>query len=150
MTRVLCVCLGNICRSPMAHGILQHQVAQRGLGERVQVDSAGTAAYHTGERPDPRTRDVLARNGIPLDTTARQVRDSDFADFDWVLAMDDANHRDLLRRCPERYRDRVRMVLEPVGGGEVADPYYGGGDGFERNFEQLTAAMEQWLDRIVA
>ncbi len=148
MTRVLFVCLGNICRSPMAHGIFAHEVAQRGLGDRFEVDSAGTAAYHAGEDPDPRSMAVLRTHGIGLRHASRQVTDADFARFDLLLAMDRSNEKNLLARCPAPLRDRVRMMLEPVGGGEVGDPYYGGADGFERNFRELTEASRAWIERL--
>ena len=148
MTRVLFVCLGNICRSPMAHGIFAEAVARRGLTDRFAVDSAGTASYHQGERPDPRTMDVLATHGIALDTTSRQVTRDDFDDFDLFLAMDRSNHRNLLAVCPAVHAHKVRMMLEPVGGGEVGDPYYGGAAGFEVNYRQLTEASERWLDEL--
>jgi protein-tyrosine-phosphatase len=149
MTRVLFVCLGNICRSPMAHGIFAHEVRRRGLQERFAVDSAGTAAYHAGEDPDPRTQAVLRRHGIALRHASRKVRDDDFERFDLILAMDRANHRDLLARCPAAHRPKVRMMLEPLGGGEVGDPYYGGPEGFDVNFRELTEASRAWLDELV-
>jgi protein-tyrosine phosphatase len=144
---VLFVCLGNICRSPMAHGLLDHLVEERGLAGRFVIDSAGTAAYHAGEAPDPRTLDVLARHGIGLSHRARRVRDDDFERFDWLLAMDRANRRDLLARCPEGLEGKVQLTLAPIGGGDVADPYYGGPDGFDHNFRQLRTALDAWLDR---
>jgi len=148
MTRVLFVCLGNICRSPMAHGIFQAAVAARGLADQFEVDSAGTAAYHTGEPPDPRTLAVLRDHDVPLATFARQVTDEDFEAFDLILAMDRSNHRNLLSRCPQRHQHKVRMMLEPTGGGEVGDPYYGGGEGFQVNYREITEASEAWLDQL--
>jgi len=149
-TRILVVCLGNICRSPMAEGIFLDRVRRRGWSDRVAIDSAGTAAYHAGEPPDPRTLAELGRHGIALDCRARQVQDDDFERFDWILAMDSSNFDRLRQRCPAERRDRVAMMLEPVGGGDVADPYYGGLDGFARNFQQLDRAVDAWLDRIQA
>ena len=146
-TAVLFVCLGNICRSPMAEGVLQHLVERRGIGDRYRVESAGTAAYHVGEPPDPRTLDVLRRNGIALRSYARQVRDSDFDEFDWILAMDQSNFRTLMRRCPDHRVGRVHKTLELMGGGDVSDPYYGGPDGFDTNYAELVEALEAWLDR---
>lgn len=147
MTRVLFVCLGNICRSPMAQGIFAHRAEQ--AGRDLLADSAGTAAYHLGQHPDRRTLAVLKRHGVFLDHRARQVQDRDFERFDWILAMDTANLQELARRCPEHRRDRLARVLEPVGGGDVADPYYGGTEGFEENFRQLNEAADAWLLRWV-
>lgn len=146
--RVLFVCLGNICRSPMAHGLFLHRVAERGLTGRLRADSAGTGAWHAGEPPDPRTLATLRRHGIDLAHRARQVVPEDFVRFDLLLAMDASNHRTLLDRAPPGSRDRVRTVLEPVGGGDVADPYYGGPEGFETNFAQLDRALAAWIDHL--
>ena len=147
MTSVLFVCLGNICRSPMAEGLLQHLVRTRGLGERYRVDSAGTAAYHEGEAPDRRTLAVLRKHGIGLHSRARQVRREDFDEYDWILAMDQSNYRNLMRVCPDHRTDRVHKTLDPVGGGDVQDPYYGGPSGFDDNFAELERALNAWLDR---
>lgn len=143
---VLFVCLGNICRSPMAHGVMLQRAAAR--GRALHVDSAGTISTHAGERPDPRTLDVLARHGVPLDHRSRRVRDDDFANFDLILAMDHSNRTDLLARCPAEHAHKVRLVLEPIGGGIVKDPYYGGPSGFDLAYEQLTRACDAWLDTL--
>jgi protein-tyrosine phosphatase len=137
---VLFVCLGNICRSPMADAIARHRYPQ------VTVDSAGTGAYHVGETADPRTLEVLRRHGIPYDGRARQVRASDFEDFDLILAMDASNRKNLLRIAPTAHAHKVRMVLEPLEvGREVSDPYYGGPKGFDIAFEELDEAIGHWL-----
>lgn len=145
---VLFVCLGNICRSPMAEGLFLHRIRQRGLAERFRVESAGTAAYHVGEPPDRRTLAVLRKHGIGLDSRARQVDAGDFDRFDYVLAMDASNLRNLRSVCPDDRRDRLHLCLEPVGGGDVPDPYYGGPSGFDDNFEMLSRALDGWLDRM--
>jgi protein-tyrosine-phosphatase len=147
--RVLFVCLGNICRSPMAQGLFAHLAEQRGLAHRFEVDSAGTAAYHQGEPPDARTVAVLRGRGVALDHRARQVQADDFEAFDWVIAMDAANLRALRGRCPEPLRGRLHLARDPIGGGDVDDPYYGGAEGFERNFEELTRALDAWIDRML-
>lgn len=146
---VLFVCLGNICRSPMAEGLFVHLVAQRGLGDRFHIESAGTAAYHVGESPDRRTLAVLRKNGISLDSRARQVRGDDFHEFDWILAMDDSNLANLRRVCPDHLTHKLHKTLEPIGGADVADPYYGGPSGFDDNFAELDRALGLWLDRMV-
>lgn len=147
-TGVLFVCLGNICRSPMAEGIFQHLVDQRGLTAAFRVESAGTAAYHIGKRAHPLTREVLAENGVDHRATARQVSPEDFDAFDVILAMDRQNLRDLERIAPANAKARLALVLEPVGGGEVPDPYDGDRDGYERNYDLLLPALEAWLDRL--
>ena len=137
---VLFVCLGNICRSPMADAIARHRYPH------LTVDSAGTGAYHVGEPADPRTLAVLRRHGIPYQGRARQVRRADFEDFELILAMDRSNQRDLLRIAPASRAHQVRLVLEPLGEGrEVGDPYYGGPGGFDRAFEELDEAIGRWL-----
>ena len=148
MKQVLFVCLGNICRSPMAHGIFADLVERAGLSDELLVDSAGTGAYHIGEPPDRRTLAVLSRHGIQLDHRARQVRDRDFERFDRILAMDTSNLETLRQSCPPSLRDRVHRVLDPVGGGDVGDHYYGGAAGFEQNYQQLSEACAAWLRQL--
>ena len=143
MTRVLFVCLGNICRSPMAEGVFLKLLEQRGLGDAFEVDSCGTAAYHQGERPDPRTLETLARHGMRLDSTARALRSQDAERFDWILTMDQSNYQDTRRRLGESAP--VYAVLE---GASVPDPYYGGRNGFEEVYQLLVPALEGWLDRM--
>ena len=130
-TRILMVCLGNICRSPTAEAAMREAAAQVGLD--VEVDSAGTAAYHLGEPADPRMIDAAADAGLELTSIARQVDDRDFGDFDLIVAMDEANRRDLLRRAPDDAA-RAKVVLlrdhTDAPGQGVPDPYYGGPDGF--------------------
>lgn len=152
MERVLFVCLGNICRSPLAEGVMRHLVAERGLEDRVEVDSAGTGAWHVGEAPDPRSVAVAASNGVSLDgQTARKVSPADFRDFTRVIAMDDANLRDLRRLEPPGSPAEVRMLrdFDPQGAGDVPDPYYGGDDGFDRVYEMVHRSCGALLDEIV-
>lgn len=144
--KVLMVCLGNICRSPMAHGVMDHRAAERGI--HVEVDSCGTGAWHAGELADPRTRAVLRRHGIPLDHRARQLRDRDFAEFDLLFAMDSDNLANMERRCPPEHRHKLHKLRGPTGGGDVPDPYYGGADGFDRVYDMVTEAVDAWLDRM--
>ncbi|QGZ35322.1 low molecular weight protein-tyrosine-phosphatase [Stappia indica] len=134
MTAILFVCLGNICRSPLAEGILRHRIRAAGLEHAVSVDSAGTAAWHTGKTPDPRSIAVAARNGIDLTgQRARQVTTADFKTFDIILAMDAANLAELRARAPAGSRAEVRRFL----GRDVPDPYYGGPEGFDHVFRML-------------
>ena len=133
--RVLFVCTGNICRSPTAEGVFQHLVNAENLHQYVQVDSAGTHGYHVGEQPDQRSVRAAAQRGYDLTSLrARQLAVSDFAEFDYLLAMDQ-DHRSILERgAPDEHRQKVSMFLDfsqKYGGHEVPDPYYGGGQGFE-------------------
>lgn len=145
---VLFVCLGNICRSPLAEGVFQHLVEEAGALARYRLDSAGTSAYHAGELADERMRGTARRNGIELTSRSRKVRDDDYEAFDLILAMDAENHRNLLARCPEAHRAKVRMMREwdPEGNGDVPDPYYGGARGFDQVFEIVMRSCRRLLD----
>lgn len=145
---VLFVCLGNICRSPMAEALFADLAERRGLAGRFRVDSAGTGAYHTGEPPHRRTVEVLGRHGIAPRSVARTVVPDDFERFDVILAMDRQNLRDLRRMAPPGAPARLHLALEPVGGGDVPDPYYGDMGDYVRTFELLHPALEAWLDRL--
>jgi protein-tyrosine phosphatase len=130
-TRILMVCLGNICRSPTAEAAMREAAEQAGLD--VEVDSAGTAAYHVGERADPRMVEAARAEGLALTSVARQVADRDFDDFDLIVAMDDSNRRDLLARSlDDAARARVVLLRDftDTPGEGVPDPYYGGPEGF--------------------
>jgi protein-tyrosine phosphatase len=134
MTRVLFVCMGNICRSPTAEAVVR-EFAQREAGIALEVDSAGTHGYHTGDAPDERSIAAARRRGFDLATLrARVVEAADFDRFDLVLAMDDAVLQRLRELAPRRHADRVRLFLEfapGLGRRDVPDPYYGGEAGFE-------------------
>jgi protein-tyrosine phosphatase len=155
--RLLFVCLGNICRSPTAEGVMRALVSREGLAEHIELDSAGTGAWHVGSPPDRRASQTARTRGIALEGTARQVRVQDFHDFDVLVAMDRENLRELRRQAPgEEERAKVRLLREfdpaSVSSGEldVPDPYYGAGDGFERVFELVYAACEGLLEQIRA
>jgi protein-tyrosine phosphatase len=144
-TRILFVCLGNICRSPTAHGVFEHLLSQDNGGMRVDVDSAGTGDWHVGKAPDPRTRAAAARRGYSLEhLRARTVVDEDFGRFDYILAMDDANLRELRRRCPAGFRGHLGLFLEFAANSrvrEVPDPYYTSGEqGFDEVLDLVEAA----------
>ena len=132
---ILFVCMGNICRSPTAHGVFRQQVAQAGLAERVRIESAGTHNYHPGRPPDERSQEHAAARGYDLsDLRARQIRASDFERHDLILAMDLDNLALVQERCPAQHRHKVRRFTEfcRVQATEVVpDPYYGGAQGFE-------------------
>ncbi len=152
--KVLFVCMGNICRSPLAHGLFEHRVEQAGLSERISIDSAGTHAYHVGNEPDPRSQQTALRHGIDLSSQrARQVTASDFLHFDYVLAMDRDNHAILSAQCPDEHRHKLKLFLEfapQLPEREVPDPYYGGDSGFEHVYQLIEAASEGLLTEITS
>ena len=154
MIKVLFVCTGNICRSPTAHGVFRALVERQGLAGQIAVDSAGTHAYHVGEPPDRRSTEAARRRGFGLDDLrARQVIKEDFATFDLILAMDRGHFGLLLGQCPPDRRDALALFLSfaPQGSGlDVPDPYYGGGDGFERVLDMIEAGSAGLLDHIRA
>lgn len=150
-TPVLFVCLGNICRSPLAEGVFAHLAAERGLADRFVVDSAGTAGYHVGERADPRSRDVAAAHGIRLEGSARQASVADVDRPGVVVAMDASNLRSLKGLASERSRAEIVLMrdfdsAEP--GADVPDPYYGGAGGFQEVYEILERSCGALLDEL--
>ncbi|MEE4659573.1 MAG: low molecular weight protein-tyrosine-phosphatase [Halieaceae bacterium] len=151
-TRVLFVCLGNICRSPTAHAVFADQVAAAGLQQWVEVDSAGTGAWHVGEAPDARATAAALRRGYDLSSLrARQVQPADFARFDYVLAMDADNLANLQALAPPDFQGHLGLFLDfhprpPVT--EVPDPYYGGEDGFDRVLDLIEGASQGLLHAI--
>ena len=147
--RLCFVCLGNICRSPLAEGVFLHLARDRGVLERFEVDSCGTGSWHIGERPDPRAQAVAHKHGVELPSFGRQIDADRDARHDLLLAMDRSNaHGVVAAGVPE---DRVRLMLsfdpESPPGAEVPDPYFGGGDGFDRVHAMLTRACGGLLDR---
>ena len=141
---VLFVCLGNICRSPTAHGVFDAMLRQRGLQGRVAVDSCGTGDWHVGDPPDQRaSAEALARGYDLSQLRARQVRPEDFERFDYILAMDEQNLQHLRGLCPPHYRGYLGLFLPFAEGAdveEVPDPYYGGSEGFSRVLDLVEAA----------
>ena len=153
-TSVLFVCLGNICRSPLAEGVFRQLVDEAGLSERFEIESAGTGAWHVGERPDARAEMVASQHGVQLLSTARQVTADDLHRFDWIIAMDRENLR-ALRRMADSSGSKAEIHLlrafDPAGGSdEVPDPYYGGASGFETVYEMVHRACEGLLKRLKA
>ncbi|WP_176218451.1 low molecular weight protein-tyrosine-phosphatase [Chromobacterium haemolyticum] len=148
---VLFVCMGNICRSPTAEGVMRAKLKSAGLEARMRVESAGTHDYHVGEAPDRRTCQAALRRGYDLsDLRARQVEALDFERFDWILAADRQNLALLNAQCPPSYRGKLHLLLEPLSGAvrEVPDPYYGGAGGFDAVLDLVEAACDAWLARI--
>jgi protein-tyrosine phosphatase len=155
--RILFVCMGNICRSPTAEGVMRRLVRDAGLEDSIEIDSAGTGGWHAGEPPDERATVAARRRGVRLEGAARQVRPADFDDFDLLIAMDRANLRELLVLAPdEEAAEKVRLLREfdPTSAGapdlDVPDPYYGGDRGFETVLDMIEAACRGLLDELRA
>jgi protein-tyrosine phosphatase len=150
--KVLFVCMGNICRSPTAEGVFRQHARRHAPALDIEIDSAGTHAYHVGEPPDPRTIEAATRRGIDLTgLRARQVHDDDFERFDLILAMDRLNHATLLDRSPPVHHERIRTLLEFAGETapiDVPDPYYGGAKGFDDVLDLVESAVEGLLAEI--
>lgn len=152
-TRILFVCLGNICRSPAADGILEQMVSRRGLDDAIEVDSAGTYSGHVGDLPDPRMRRAASARGYNLTHRARTIREYDFYDFDMIVVMDDNNYETVCRLAPERrYIDKVFRMREFTTAfpdwSYVPDPYYEGADGFELVLDMLENGCEQIIAHV--
>lgn len=149
--RVLFVCLGNICRSPTAEGVLRHKLHEAGLQARVEVDSAGTGDWHVGKAADLRTRQAAQQRGYDLSALrGRQVQAADFNAFDLILAMDTSNLRDLQQLRPDNATAELDLFLRryQLQLDEVPDPYYGGADGFEQVLDLIEQACEGLLCEI--
>lgn len=150
--RVLMVCMGNICRSPTAHGVLRHKLVEAELDQRVAVDSAGTHAYHVGSPPDARSQAHAQRRGYRFDDLrARAVADADFEHFDLILAMDWDNLALLEERCPPAQRHKLRRLTEFCQRHDsptVPDPYYGGDAGFEQVLDLVEDACDGLLQHL--
>jgi protein-tyrosine phosphatase len=148
--RVLFVCLGNICRSPTAEGVMRALVRDAGLQDRIELDSAGTGAWHIDEPPDARATAAARERGVELQGRARQVERDDFAEFDLIVAMDRSNLADLRRIAPdEAARAKVRLLrdFDPSTDGEldVPDPYHGGSRGFDDVLDLVRSACAALL-----
>lgn len=152
--RVLFVCMGNICRSPTAAGVFAKRLREAAPELAVDVDSAGTHAYHVGEAPDARARRAAERRGVDLGgQRARRVLVEDFERFDLILAMDQLNHAVLVDLCPPERRERIRLFLEfapQLGRSDVPDPYYGGGKGFEYVLDLVEEASTGLIEHLRA
>ncbi|MDY0250975.1 MAG: low molecular weight protein-tyrosine-phosphatase [Pseudomonas sp.] len=151
--QVLFVCLGNICRSPTAEGVFRQYLADSPLAHQVRVDSAGTADWHTGKAPDPRTCSAALKRGYDLSKLqARQVTEEDFHRFDLILAMDNSNLADLQAMRPANSHAEVDLLLQryQLARNEVPDPYYGGEQGFEEVLDLLEGASKGLLAELQA
>jgi protein-tyrosine phosphatase len=145
--RILFVCLGNICRSPTAEGVMRHLVREEGLEDAIEIDSAGTGGWHVGAPPDERATATAQKRGIVLEGAARKFSRRQFDEFDLILAMDKDNRRELMAMAPDdEARAKVRLLREfdPASDGstdlDVPDPYYGGDEGFEHVLDLVDAA----------
>lgn len=150
--KVLFVCMGNICRSPTAHGVFRHLVRQAGLEARIEIDSAGTHGYHVGEPPDQRAWATARSRGVEIgDLRARRAEVDDFLHYDYILAMDQDNYRSLARICPGGMKKKLMLFMDfapELRRPEVPDPYYGGQQGFDQVFDLVEAAARGLLSEI--
>ena len=157
MIKILFVCMGNICRSPTAHGVMQHLLDKRSLNTHIQIDSAGTHAYHVGEQSDRRSRAKAKQKGVDMEfIRARKISVADYDEFDYILAMDAQNLELITSYAPKHHKSNLCLFLDfAVNAGktnrsEVPDPYYGESDGFEDVFQLVTlgceAIMESFID----
>ncbi|MEP6907055.1 MAG: low molecular weight protein-tyrosine-phosphatase [Pseudoxanthomonas sp.] len=149
--KLLVVCLGNICRSPLAEGALRARIETSPLAGNVEVDSAGTGDWHAGQGPDPRAVACAREHGVDISgLRARQLQRSDFDAFDWLLCADAQNVRDVLSRAPANQRDKVVLLTEWAGvdGGSVPDPYTGGELEFEHAWQLVDSAARAVVQRL--
>ena len=150
-TRVLFVCLGNICRSPLAEAIFKHKIKERKLENFFEAESCGTANYHIGDTPDPRTIKNATKNGITIDHLGRQLCTADFDQFDYIYVMDKSNHTNALKLAKENHHTKVIMMrtFDTIGKGEdVPDPWSGGEEGFQEVFEILDRSIDQLINKL--
>jgi protein-tyrosine phosphatase len=149
MKKILFVCLGNICRSPTAHGILQSKINALGLSGDIQIDSCGTGAWHVGQGPDERAVLAAAKRGYDLSALrARRLSSEDFQECDYILAMDARNLADIMKIMPKEFAGKLKLFLDYAqhfNMTEVPDPYHDGPDGFERVLDMLEAACDGLL-----
>ncbi len=152
MTKVLFVCLGNICRSPTAHGVFEKHLQVQGINH-IKVDSAGTGDWHIGHAPDVRATATAQKRGIDMThLRSRQITPADFSEFDYILAMDKQNLSDLKAMVPADFQGHLGLFLDFANNkshnGEVPDPYYGGDDGFEAVFDLVEDAVQGLVNHL--
>jgi len=149
--RILFVCLGNICRSPLAEAIFVHKIGERGITDRFEIDSCGTSNYNVGDGPDPRTLSNATRNGVSMNHVARQMRQKDFEYYDRIVVMDSQNYRNVTAFSDPAHHPKVVMMrsFDPAGTGDVPDPYYGDEDDFQEVFEILDRTVESFIERLL-
>lgn len=155
MVNILFVCLGNICRSPMAEGLFIHLVDQAGLSDQIKIDSAGTGGWHVGAPADPRMRETAKAHGVNLPSKARQVTLEDFDHFDYIIPMDQSNLADLRELQVRKPNSRAKVIkmrhFDPEAPeADVPDPYYGGQSGFEDVYAMLKRSCQMFLEYVAA
>lgn len=148
---ILFVCLGNICRSPLAEGVFRQVLTERGMADDFVVDSVGMGDWHLGQAPDPRAIAVARSNGVDISRQrARGIRPEDFRRYDLILGMDRKNIRELNDIAPDAFRGKIKLFLDYAGSEakEVPDPYYGDAAGFAETYRLIRAAAEGLADRL--
>ena len=151
MVRVLFVCLGNICRSPAAEGVFYHLLRKEQLEQDIYCDSAGTSAYHVGQRADARMREVAEKRGYKLLSMARQVEPDDFEEFDYIIAMDRSNYDDLMELCPaKQFQNRIHQFISFTSSQEpgVPDPYYLEQEGFSYVLDLIEEGCAAIIEKV--
>lgn len=150
--KILFVCMGNICRSPTAHGVFEKLINDEQLADEIEIESAGTHAYHVGKGPDLRAQQTAAQHNVDLSyIISRQINDADFAYYDYILAMDNDNYSLLEQSCPAEHLHKLSLFMEQaphLALTEVPDPYYGGVKGFENVYDMVNEASKGLLETI--
>jgi len=148
--KILFVCLGNICRSPLAEAIFNEKIKSKGLQNEFRSDSCGTANYEIGNWPDPRTIRSANKNNVPINHIARQLTRADLQKFDLILAMDKNNLKGVLNLASDEEQSKIKLMrsYDPQGEGDVPDPYYGNEKDFDEVFAILNRSIEKLIDEL--